>query len=104
VHFIEYLSLKILKVAAGGDHSLLLAIDEKGRKKLYSIGKQDEKSTIINKALGVSAQEATDSICHEIIAFNDLDIVDFSATTQHSIVIMKGEESPTENVGTHKLP
>lgn len=54
--------------------------------------------------MGVSKELASEGTFHEIIAFNELDIVDFSASRDHSIVIMAGEEKPTDNLYVHKLP
>ena len=94
------MKLKVLKVAAGTKHSLIQTVDEQGRKKMYSLGKGED----IFRSLGVSKELSTDNPHHEIIAFNDLDIVDFSASRDHSIVIMAGEDKPSDNLYVHKLP
>jgi len=100
VPFVETLKLKVLKVAAGAKHSLVQTLDENGRKKMYSLGKDES----IFRSLGVSKELSNELTYHEIIAFSELDIIDFSASRDHSMVIMAGEDKPTDNMYVHKLP
>jgi len=67
---------------------------------MYSLGKDES----IFRSLGVSKELANESTYHEIIAFSELDILDFSASRDHSMVIMAGEEKPNDNLYVHKLP
>ncbi len=67
---------------------------------MYSLGKGED----IFRPLGISKELSLIDTYHEIIAFNDLDIIDFSASKDHSIVIMAGEDKPTDNLYVHKLP
>ena len=102
VPFVETLKLKVLKVDAGKSHSLIQAVDENGKKKMFSLGGRNES---MFRFLGVSKELAAgEQPYHEIIAFSELDVLDFSATRDHSMIIMAGEEKPTDNLYVHKLP
>lgn len=102
VPFVETLKLKVLKAEAGKSHSLIQVVDENGKKKMFSLGGRNEN---MFRYLGVSKELAAgEQTYHEITAFSELEVIDFSATKEHSMIIMAGEDKPTDNLYVHKLP
>jgi alpha-tubulin suppressor-like RCC1 family protein len=93
------LNLKAVKISCGRNHSLVLAKEANGNTRLYSIG-QDESNF---KNLGCTQQQAQESCIRKITTLADLEIQDFSACSLFSMIIMKGEASPQDNLYTHKL-
>jgi alpha-tubulin suppressor-like RCC1 family protein len=73
----ETLKIQALKVSSGRNHTLVLAKEQNGDVRLYSIG-QDEKNF---KNLGCTAEQASESTIRKIHHFQDFEIQDFSACT-----------------------
>jgi hypothetical protein len=87
VQYLEDNDLKAVKVSCGFDHTLLLAEDKTNKRRFFSIGKEETNF----KHLGTTSSDAADMIFHEIIALQDFPIVDFSAASKYSMVIVGGE-------------
>ena len=100
VPFVETMKLKVIRVSAGNRHGLVQAVDETGKKRMFSLGKGEDLFRII----GVAKELATELPYHELTTFNDIEIIDFAANKDYSVVIMAGEDKPTDNLYTHKLP
>jgi len=66
----------------------------------YSIGKEETNF----KHLGCTSGEATDEIFHEISTLADFKIIDFSAASKYSMVIIGGEEKIEDNLYEHEMP
>lgn len=74
--------------------------DENNVEHFYSIGKEETN----NKHLGCTTTEAAENIFHEISLLVDFKIVDFSAASKYSQVIIGGEDSVEDNLYEHELP
>lgn len=83
----EELNLKAVKVSCGKSVTLVQATDQSGLCRLYSIGKDEANF----KNLGCSAESAKTDIIRKVTNLADLDIIDFSAASNFSMIIMKGD-------------
>jgi alpha-tubulin suppressor-like RCC1 family protein len=100
VQYLEENNLKAVKVSCGFDHTLLLTEDKANKRRFFSIGKEETNF----KHLGTTSSDAADTIFHEIIALQDFPIVDFSAASKYSMVIVGGEVKADDGLYEHELP
>jgi len=96
----EELNLKAIKVSCGKNHTLVLAKDQTGNTRLYSIGKDESNF----KNLGCSQDLAKTGIIRKITNLADLEVQDFSASSCYSMIILKGDKKATDGLYEHKLP
>lgn len=100
VNWLREFNLKAKKVSAGFDHTLLMAVDQDNVEHFYSIGKEETNF----KHLGCTSGEAADEIFHEISTLADFKIIDFSAASKYSMVIIGGEEKIEDGLYEHEMP
>jgi len=74
--------------------------DEHKVEHFYSIGQEESNA----KQLGCTANEAKDSIFHEISSLVDFKIIDFSAASKYSQIIIAGEKNIEDGLYDHEMP